>query len=78
VQERYNKMKAEGEVIVPVSKTMHRVSSEWKGMSEAEREPYVKEASRLLDEYKVKLEEWKSKIQPDDSQETKKSSKRAK
>ncbi|VDO60038.1 unnamed protein product [Haemonchus placei] len=64
VQERYNKLKAQGEPIVPVVKVMPRVSAEWKGMSETAREPYVKKAAKLLEEYKVKLEEWKSKVEP--------------
>ncbi|KAK6013837.1 HMG box [Ostertagia ostertagi] len=74
VQEKYNTLKAQGEIITPVAKTMKRVSSEWKGMSEAAREPYVKKAAKLLDEYKVKLEEWKSKVQPDTTEEQKQSS----
>ncbi|XGW29893.1 hypothetical protein V3C99_009161 [Haemonchus contortus] len=63
VQERYNKLKAQGEPIVPVVKVMPRVSAEWKGMSATAREPYVKKAAQLLEEYKVKLEEWKSKVE---------------
>ncbi|PIO65596.1 HMG box [Teladorsagia circumcincta] len=70
VQEKYNSLKAQGEVITPVAKTMKRVSSEWKGMSEAARE----KAAKLLDEYKQKLEEWKSKIEPHTTEEQKQSS----
>ncbi|WKY04045.1 hypothetical protein Q1695_005207 [Nippostrongylus brasiliensis] len=46
VQERYNQLKDQGEVITPVSKTMHR--------------SYNKRAAKLFSEYKSKLESWKA------------------
>ncbi|KAK6059782.1 HMG box [Cooperia oncophora] len=73
VQEKYNKLKAQGETITPVSKTMKRVSSEWNTMTDAAKEPYNKKAAKLLHDYKVKLEEWKSKSQPQIAEEEKRS-----
>lgn len=54
---------------------MQRVSAEWKEMEESTKEPYIKQATKLLDDYKAKLGVWKSKNGPQASAGSKESDK---
>ncbi|KAJ1367290.1 hypothetical protein KIN20_028173 [Parelaphostrongylus tenuis] len=61
VQEKFNELKERGEMVAPVVKTMTSLSVEWKSMSDSAKKPYVTKATRLLEEYKSKVDEWKAK-----------------
>ncbi|KDN39094.1 HMG-box [Tilletiaria anomala UBC 951] len=52
--------------VVDIGKLATQVGSEWRSLSESDKEPYNKKAAAGLSEYEQKLAEWKKQLSPED------------